>query len=127
MIGVGCRRGVTLAQVEAAVHAALGNWLLAQVAAVATLDAKASEPALHAFCAAHALTLVLYTREQIAAVPALAVAAAAPSPPSLAARAHYGVNGVCEPCAWLAANGGPLLRAKLALDGVTVAIARQLP
>ncbi|WP_322103112.1 cobalamin biosynthesis protein [Paraburkholderia sp. J41] len=118
-IGIGCRRGVTLAQLEAAVQAALGDWPIARVAAVATLAAKAGEPALREFCAAHALALAAFTREQIDAMPAL-------SPPSLAARARHGVDGVCEPCARLAANGGPLVRGKLALDGVTVAIALKL-
>lgn len=122
VIGVGCRRGVTLAQIEAAVRAALGNGPIKRVVAVATLEAKAEEPALRAFCAAHALTLTTYTREQIATI----TRQDSLSPPSLAARAHHGVDGVCEPCARLAANGGPLLRAKLALDGVTVAIARKL-
>jgi cobalamin biosynthesis protein CbiG len=115
-LGIGCKRGVALAQIEAAVQRALGDWPLARVTAIATLDAKADEPALRAFCAAHALPLHTYTREQLAATPTLA-------PPSAAARAQFGVDGVCEPCARLAANGGPLVRGKLALDGVTVAIA----
>ncbi|RAR59195.1 cobalt-precorrin 5A hydrolase [Paraburkholderia unamae] len=116
VLGIGCKRGVTLAQVEAAVCAALGAWPLERVTAVATLDAKADEPALRAFCAAHALPLRTYTREQIAATPTLA-------PPSAAAQAQFGVHGVCEPCARLAASGGPLVRGKLALEGVTVAVA----
>jgi cobalt-precorrin 5A hydrolase len=120
VLGIGCRRGATLAQVEAAVHLALGAVPLTRVAAVATFDAKADEPALRAFCAAHALPLQTYTREQITAMPTLA-------PPSAAAQAQYGVDGVCEPCARLAAGGGPLLRGKLALEGVTVAIANMPP
>lgn len=44
--------------------------------------------------------------------------------PSVAARARFGVDGVCEPCALLAAPGGALVVRKLALDGVTVAVAR---
>jgi cobalt-precorrin 5A hydrolase len=130
-LGIGCRSGVTLAQVEAAVQAQLGNrgdggdggdrgeWTLAQVKVVATLDAKAAEPALLAFCAAHALPLRTFTREEVASVEAHAL----PSAPSAAAQARFGVAGVCEPCACLAAAGGPLVRAKLALDGVTVALA----
>ncbi|WP_309249586.1 cobalamin biosynthesis protein [Paraburkholderia sp. CNPSo 3274] len=119
-LGIGCRRGVTLAQVDAAVRAALGAWPLESVTAVATLDAKAGELALQAFCAAHALPLHTYTREQLAATPTTA-------PPCAAAQAQFGVDGVCEPCARLAAGGGPLVRGKLALDGVTVAIAGFLP
>jgi cobalamin biosynthesis protein CbiG len=49
------------------------------------------------------------------------------APPSAAAQARYGVDGVCEPCARLAAAGGPLVRGKLAHDGVTVAIASMQP
>jgi cobalt-precorrin 5A hydrolase len=120
VLGIGCRRGVALAQIEAAVHLALGAAPLTRVTAVATLDAKADEPALREFCAAHALPLQTYTREQIATMPTLA-------PPSAAAQARYGVDGVCEPCARLAAGGGPLWRGKLAKDGVTVAIASTQP
>lgn len=116
VLGIGCRRGVALAQIEAAVNRALGAWSIARVSAVATLDAKAGEPALRAFCAAHALPLHTYTREQLAAAPTLA-------PPCAAAQTRFGVDGVCEPCARLAAQGGPLVRGKLALDGVTVAVA----
>lgn len=121
-LGIGCRSGVTLAQIEAAVRAQLGDrdeWTLAQVKVVATLDAKAAEPALLAFCAAHALPLRTFTREQVTNVEAHALHSA----PGAAAQARFGVAGVCEPCAHLAAVGGPLVRAKLALDGVTVALA----
>lgn len=116
VLGIGCRRGVTLAQIEAAVHTALDGASLADVAAVATLDAKAGEPALRAFCAAHGLPLRPYGRDEIAAVTLQAA-------PSAAAQAQFGVAGVCEPCARLAADGGPLVRGKLALGGVTVAVA----
>lgn len=115
-LGIGCRRGVTLAQIERAVQAALADTPIARVAAVGTLDAKAGEPALLAFCAAHGLPLRAYARDALAAVPVEAL-------PSAAARARFGVDGVSEPCARLAAGGGPLARGKLALDGVTVAVA----
>ncbi|MFP6560730.1 cobalamin biosynthesis protein [Paraburkholderia sp. B3] len=115
-LGIGCRRGATLAQIERAVRAALAVLPMARVAAVGTLDAKADEPALLAFCAAHGLPLHTYTREAIAAVPVEAE-------PSGAARTKFGVDGVSEPCARLAAGGGPLACGKLALDGVTVAVA----
>lgn len=118
-LGLGCRSGVTLAQVEAAVQAALGAWPLARVKTVATLDAKAAEPALLAFCAAHALPLEAFARERVNAMGVQSVS----SMRSVAARARFGVEGVCEPCARLAARGGPLVRGKLALDGVTVALA----
>ncbi len=135
-IGIGCRQGVSVAQIEAAVQAALGAWPLAHVRAVATLDAKTAEPALRAFCAAHGLPLRGFTREQVQATARQAASASASasasdstadSAPSAAALARFGVPGVCEPCARLAADGGALLRGKLALDGVTVALAAIAP
>ncbi|MDE1138225.1 cobalamin biosynthesis protein [Paraburkholderia tropica] len=129
-IGIGCRQGVSVAQIEAAVQAALGAWPLAHVRAVATLDAKTAEPALRAFCAAHGLPLRGFTREQVQAMARQAASASdsmADSAPSAAALARFGVPGVCEPCARLAADGGALLRGKLALDGVTVALAAIAP
>ncbi|WP_322013715.1 cobalamin biosynthesis protein [Paraburkholderia sp. J12] len=120
VLGIGCRRGVTLAQIERAVQAALDGTPLARVTAVGTLDAKANEPALRQFCDAHGLPLHAYARDALAAVPTQTA-------PSAAALAHFGVEGVCEPCARLASGGGPLLRGKLALDGVTVAIALGRP
>lgn len=129
-IGIGCRQGVSVAQIEAAVQAALGAWPLAHVRAVATLDAKTAEPALRAFCAAHGLPLRGFTREQVQATARQAASASdsmADSAPSAAALARFGVPGVCEPCARLAADGGALLRGKLALDGVTVALAAIAP
>jgi cobalt-precorrin 5A hydrolase len=122
-LGVGCRSGVTLTQIEAAVEAALTGRTFAQIKVVATLNAKAAEPALLAFCAAHALPLRTFTREQVVALETSLETDAAQSAPSAAAQARFGVAGVCEPCARLAANGGALVRAKLALDGVTVALA----
>jgi cobalt-precorrin 5A hydrolase len=60
--------------------------------------------------------LQIFSRAEIAAVPAIPT-------PSAAARAHLGVDGVCEPCALLSAPGGCLIVPKTVLDGVTVAIA----
>jgi len=118
-LGVGFRRGVTRAQLDAAVRAALGaSHRVADVLCVATLAARAHEPALLAFCEWHRLPLV--------AVSAQAIDACFDDNPSLArspaARAHAGVDGVCEPCALLAAPGARLLHRKRALDGVTVAV-----
>ncbi len=115
-LGIGCRRDVSVAQIERAVQTALDGRPLADVSVVATIDLKADEPALLAFCAAHALPLRVFARAALAST-------AAPGPASGIVRAHVGVDGVCEPCAQLAAEGGPLVRGKLALDGVTVALA----
>ncbi|MBU9368752.1 cobalamin biosynthesis protein, partial [Burkholderia multivorans] len=50
----------------------------------------------------------------------------AASVPSAAALARFGVAGVAEPCAQLAAPHGRLLAPKTIRDGVTVALAGPL-
>jgi len=117
-IGVGFRRDVTLAQIDAAVRTALGTRSMADVLCVATLRSKAHDPALLAFCEQHQVPL--------ASFPAHEINACLDANPSLArspaVREHAGVDAVCEPCALLAAPGARLLHGKRALDGVTVAI-----
>jgi cobalt-precorrin 5A hydrolase len=115
-VGIGCRRHVSADQISAAVHAALGDAPFAAIRCIATIESKAQEPGLLEFCARHALPLQIFSRAEIAAVPAIPT-------PSAAARAHLGVDGVCEPCALLSAPGGCLIVPKTVLDGVTVAIA----
>jgi len=123
-VGIGCRLHTPAADIEAAVRAALGPYAFEQIGAVATIDIKANEAGLLDFCSRHALPLQLFTREQIAAVPL--------DSPSAAARAHLGVDGVCEACALLAAQtldpATASRRARLVVRktvhaGVTVAIA----
>lgn len=120
-VGIGCRSHSSAAQIEAAVHAALGSIALTfeQIRSVASIDSKADEPGLREFCTHHGLPLTLFSREQIAAVRV--------ANPSAAAREHAGVDGVCEPCALLAAHtptaAACLVVPKTIRDGVTVAIA----
>jgi cobalamin biosynthesis protein CbiG len=129
-VGIGCRLNTPAAQIEAAVRAALGPHAIERIRAVASVDIKADEPGLLEFCARHALPLLLFSREQIAGITV--------AKPSDAVREHLGVDGVCEPCALLAASCEPAARAaSIALTaptarllvskthhaGVTVAIA----
>jgi uroporphyrin-III C-methyltransferase len=95
-VGIGCRLHTPAADIEAAVRAALGAYGFEQIRAIATIDVKANEAGLLDFCSRHALPLKLFTREQIDAVPT--------ESSSAAAREHLGVDGVCEPCALLAAQ-----------------------
>jgi cobalt-precorrin 5A hydrolase len=132
-VGIGCRLDSSAAQIEAAVRAALGPHAIDRIRAVASVDTKAGEKGLLEFCAHHALPLLFFSREQIAGMPV--------AKPSAAVREHLGVDGVCEPCALLAASCEPaalvaatprgvhaaptarLLIPKTHLAGVTVAIA----
>ncbi|AHI63972.1 cobalamin synthesis G family protein [Burkholderia thailandensis E444] len=137
-LGIGCRAGRPADAIEAAIRAALARLpgaSFAAVGVVATLDAKAREPGLVECCARHGWPLAAFSRDEIAAhLARLAQLArlgrdaslAARAPPCAAARARFGVDGVCEPCALLAAPNGALIVRKLALDGVTAALAGPL-
>jgi cobalamin biosynthesis protein CbiG len=110
---------VTLDQIETAIGTCLAPNTIADVATVATLETKAGEPGLTAFCERHRVPLVTFSAQDIQACFSRY--------PSLRAsphvQTHLGVDGVCEPCALLAAADGMLIREKQALDGVTVAVA----
>ncbi|MFL9866316.1 cobalamin biosynthesis protein [Paraburkholderia fungorum] len=123
-IGIGCRLHSSAEQIEAAVRAALDSHAFDEIDAIASVDTKAHEAGLLEFCARHALPLKLFSRAQIAAI--------AVDDPSAAVREHLGIDGVCEPCALLAAAGASdragarnarLLVRKTIHHGVTVAIA----
>ncbi len=124
-VGLGCRRGATVEQIEAAVRAALASAsismspTIADIARVATLESKMDEPALVAFCERYHLPLVTFSVDEVQACYA--------DHPSLHGsvdvQVQIGVPGVCEPCALLASPGGTLVHTKYTLDGVTVAVA----
>ncbi|MCA8220671.1 cobalamin biosynthesis protein [Burkholderia sp. BC1] len=120
-LGIGFRAGVRAAQLDAAVRAALAAYPDAQPAVVATLAAKSRARALRTFCARRGWPLVAFEPAQLAAC-----AQRAASAPSAAALARFGVAGVAEPCAQLAAPHGRLLAPKTIRDGVTVALAGPL-
>lgn len=113
-VGIGCRRGIGADAIENAVRAALGARAMADIACVASIDAKKKEAGLRVFCERHRLPLRFFSADDISL---------APNGISSHARTHLGVDGVCEPCALLASDGGRLVVAKFIQGGVTVAIA----
>ncbi|NUU01706.1 cobalamin biosynthesis protein [Herbaspirillum robiniae] len=118
VLGIGCRKHATTEQISAAVAHALAlleGTALAQVREVATIDIKAEEPGLLAFCATHDLPLRVISTQQIAA-------RAWVGKPSEWVMQNVGVEGVCEPAALIASPRGRLVLGKMALDGVTVAV-----
>lgn len=118
-LGVGCKSGATADQIEAAVREALGDRPFERVRSVGTIAAKIDEPGLAAFCARHRLRLVAFDAEAIRAC----FAAHPTLVPSDAVRKRFGVDGISEPCALLAAPEGRLVVGKHRRDGVTVAVA----
>jgi len=119
VVGIGCRKGVSAEQIAAAVLAALGSRSLAEVREIATVDLKANEPGLLAFCQQHAVPLRVFSHATLAARPWV-------SQPSEWVRQNVGLDGVCEPCALIASPRGVLIVPKLALNGVAVAVAEDI-
>lgn len=114
-LGVGCRRGKSMEAIEHAAMTALSERTLAEVREVATIDLKADEAGLLAFCARHALPLRVIAQADVAA-------RGWAGTPSAWVRENVGTDGVCEPCALIASPRGQLIVPKTALDGVTVAV-----
>jgi len=121
VVGIGCNRGTSAAEIEQVVRTELQQAFLAfgSIVRLASIEAKSDEAGLLAFAGQHDLPLAFYAKEQLNAV-------AAPSPPSEHALAAVGASGVCEPAAILAAGGGALLVKKKKRGNVTVAVA-ELP
>ena len=110
-VGLGCDRGTPLATVAAALDQALQGAGLgrADVAVLASIDAKADEPAFAELAAAHGWPLRFYAAAQLAAVPV-------PNPSATVLR-HMGTPSVSEAAALLAAGGAVLLVEKYKLRG----------
>jgi cobalt-precorrin 5A hydrolase len=122
VVGIGCRKGVSEEQIERAVRYALGQGGagtaaddLAGIREVVTVDLKAEEPGLVAFCQRRGIPMRVISKQQIATRPWV-------SKPSEWVRQSVGLDGVCEPCALIASVRGRLVVPKTTLDGVAVAI-----
>lgn len=118
VLGIGCRRGIPQAVIEARVQDFLTRHALApeRVRAAASIDVKAQEPGLLAFCRAHALALHTYSAKALMAVPGEFSA-------SPFVERTVGADNVCERSAVLCSEG-VLLYPKEAAQGVTVAAAQ---
>jgi cobalt-precorrin 5A hydrolase len=118
VLGIGCNRGTTLAEIESVVMANLARCSLSSksVKCLASARAKENEASLLAFARSIGVEILFFESEALNGVEV-------PSPPSLHAFAAIGATGVAEPAALLAACGGRLLMAKVKEGNVTLAIA----
>lgn len=116
-LGVGCRRGTTKEQLETSFARFCDErGLLPQsIAAAASIDLKADEEGLLAFCATHDWPMHVYTAEELKAVPGDFSASAFVAQTT-------GVDNVCERAA-VKDSGGELIEKKHAAEGVTFAAA----
>ena len=117
VLGIGCRRGICAEQLEAAFADFCARHSLAPacIAAAASIDLKADEAGLLAFCRAHGWPITFYSAEQLRAL-------SGPFTPSSFVQSVTGVDNVCERAAVLA-SGGCIRIPKQAGGGVTFALA----
>ena len=117
VLGIGCRRGTSAAQLEAAFaqFCAAHGLAAACITAAASIDLKAHEPGLLEFCRIHGWPVQFYSAAQLQNAPGQFT-------PSAFVRSVTGVDNVCERAAVLAA-GGTIILPKQAGGGVTFALA----
>ena len=115
--GIGCRRGACAEAIEEAFLLACGQAGISPSAVrkAATIDVKAHEEGLLAFCRARNIPLATYSADELSQVDGSVS-------PSDFVRATVGVDNVCERAAL--ADGGKLIFPKLAHGGVTVAFSK---
>lgn len=115
-LGIGCRRGTSAAQINAAVTEVLARNNLDRraVCAAASIDLKADEPGLLDFCRDWHLPVNFYSAEELLAVPGQ-------FPASNFVKNITGVDNVCQRAASIGAE--TIIVEKTAMDGVTVAVA----
>lgn len=115
VLGIGCRRGVTLEKLEAALDQVAERVDVRAIGRISTIALKAKEPGLLQLAEKHGWPVSIYSAEELEQVPGEFTA-------SEFVRRVAGVDNVCERSAVLCA-GGPLVLGKLARDGVTMAVA----
>lgn len=115
-LGVGCRRGTSCEQLEAALAEFLEqNALpLASVVSLASIDLKQDEPGLLALAGAHGWKTRFFSAEELASEPG-------EFPPSGFVARTTGVDNVCQRAAQRA--GGTIIIPKTVCRGVTFAAA----
>lgn len=118
VLGIGCNSGTTAEEIEEVVSANLKRLFLStkSVMCIASAAAKRSEAGLLEFARQYSLPLQFFESDELNTV-------SAPSPPSGHALAAIGANGVAEPAALLASNGGTILLKKVKSGNVTLAVA----
>ena len=105
VLGVGCKRGTTAAQLEAAFAAFCADTNLAPVGitAAASIDLKQNEPGLLEFCRSHGWPVSFYSAAQLRAVPGT-FSASRFVQGALVCSGDAGVYGMASPLLELAAE-----------------------
>ncbi len=120
VLGIGCKKGASPEQIEAAVETALARNRLSphSIGRAASIDLKREEEGLLGFCRKHGIELLTYSAEELSKI-----RCEEGFSESGFVKSVTGVGNVCERSALKASGQGRLLQRKLSQDGVTVAVA----
>ena len=121
VLGVGCRKGITEAQLEDVFQLFCEKRAIhpEAICAAASVDRKGREGGLRAFCKTHGWPLRCYSADDLNSLPGIYTG-------SDFVRQTVGTDNVCERAAVLA-SGGSLIENKFACGGVTFALAAASP
>lgn len=119
VVGIGCNRGTSMQEIEAAVHRVLeeNNLSFLSLSNAASIDIKADEPGLKEFAERYNLFLHTFAARELNRVDT--------AEKSEVAFDAIGAFGVAEPAAILSAGMGVLLVHKQKKGNVTVAVAQK--
>lgn len=119
-LGIGCRKGKTLDEIETVVFDRLrvNQISFHAVSNVASIDLKKDEEGLLEFCKKYDLKLTTYSAEQLEKAQGTYME-------SDYVKSVTGIGNVCERAARLGSNNGTVIQKKYAENGVTVSIARK--
>lgn len=121
VLGIGCKRGKTLAEIEEAVNKCLDmvNITINDVYCIASIDVKKDEQGLKDFSDKYRIPFVTFTANALAKAPGGYSA-------SDFVKETVGVDNVCERASVIGAGpGSTLLSKKIAYDGITIAVAKR--
>ena len=117
-LGIGCRKGTPVETIREAVDEVLLEHNIDQraIKCAASIDLKAEEAGLLAYCQEEKLPMTFYSNQELKAVPG-------DFTPSEFVQSITGVDNVCERAALIGAE--KLIVKKTARNGVTVALAQE--
>ncbi len=120
--GIGCRRGTTKRQIEAALSKVLWEYGLdlGNVVKLASIDLKKEEPGILEFASEHHIPFYTYPASRLKEVPGKMAG-------SGFVLEVTGVDNVCERAARCCMPQGRLLQPKRVMDGMTFALVEELP
>lgn len=120
VIGLGCRRGKSLEEIDRFIRAKLGELgiSLSRIFALASISQKKDEEGILLWCQKEGIDFLTYTAEELQRVTGNFKSSAF-------VKAQVGVDNVCERAALNACEKGVLIASKYAQNGMTIAVAKR--